>query len=126
MATKRLQIIGNFGSGGSVELDTTLTQAGKAADAAAVGTALGDIEAALDSIIAIQEELIGSSSEGDSSDTTYYCSACGAEITTDTAQVGCCSECGARCIVCPDCGAIHASEGPYECVNCGRDLEELV
>ena len=51
------------GGGGSVELDTTLTQAGKAADAGAVGTALGNIETALDGIIAIQNELIGGDGE---------------------------------------------------------------
>jgi hypothetical protein len=52
--------------GGSVELDTTLTQKGKAADAKAVGDAIGDVESALDSIeagldriIEIQNSLIG-------------------------------------------------------------------
>lgn len=41
MSTKKLQIIGSIGgSGGSVSLDTTLTQSGKAADAKAVGDAL--------------------------------------------------------------------------------------
>lgn len=45
--------------GGSVELDTTLTEAGKAADAKAVGDKLGDIESALDHIIEIQNSLIG-------------------------------------------------------------------
>lgn len=45
--------------GGSVTLDTTLTQEGMAADAKAVGDKIGDIETALDGIIAIQNELIG-------------------------------------------------------------------
>jgi hypothetical protein len=47
------------GGGGSVELDTTLTQEGKAADAKAVGDAIGGIESALDAIIEIQNSLIG-------------------------------------------------------------------
>ena len=38
MSTKKIQIIGNLG--GNVELDTTLTEAGKAADAKSVGDAL--------------------------------------------------------------------------------------
>lgn len=38
MATKKLQIIGNIGGG--VDLDVTLTEAGKAADAKSVGDAL--------------------------------------------------------------------------------------
>lgn len=45
--------------GGSVELDTTLSVSGKAADAKAVGDAIGDIESALDGIIEIQNSLIG-------------------------------------------------------------------
>lgn len=49
--------------GGSVALDTTLTQAGVAADAKAVGDKLGVIETALDTIIAIQNELIGGDAE---------------------------------------------------------------
>lgn len=47
------------GGSGSIEIDTTLTQSGKAADAKAVGDKLGDIETALDSIIEIQNGLIG-------------------------------------------------------------------
>jgi hypothetical protein len=50
METRRLQILGSLG-GGSVELDTTLTKEGKAADAKAVGDALD----ALDTIIAVDE-----------------------------------------------------------------------
>lgn len=45
-------------TGGSVELDTTLSVSGKAADAKAVGDAIGDIDSALDSIIAEQEAII--------------------------------------------------------------------
>lgn len=51
--------IGSGGGGSSVELDTTLTKEGMAADAKAVGDRIGDIEVALDEIIAIQNELIG-------------------------------------------------------------------
>lgn len=51
------------GGGGSIALDATLTQAGMAADAKAVGDRIGDIETALDAIIAIQEELIGGDGE---------------------------------------------------------------
>lgn len=40
MSTKRLQIIGNLGTGSSVDIDSTLTQSGKAADSKAVGDAL--------------------------------------------------------------------------------------
>lgn len=39
--------------------DKTLTKSGRAADAAVVGEKLGDIETALDGIIALQEEMIG-------------------------------------------------------------------
>ena len=53
-------VVGRPVSGGaSVELDTTLTQEGKAADAKAVGDKLGDIDTALDGIIEIQNSLIG-------------------------------------------------------------------
>ena len=41
MSTKKLQIIGNLG--GNIELDTTLTQSGLAADAKAVGDALDNV-----------------------------------------------------------------------------------
>lgn len=54
-------IPGGGAGGGDVTIDTTLSIRGAAADAAAVGDALGDISAALDNIIAIQEELTGSS-----------------------------------------------------------------
>lgn len=67
---------GSGGGGSTVELDTTLTKSGKAADAKAVGDrmttiedtlvdveeSLGEIETALDSIIALQESLIGGES----------------------------------------------------------------
>lgn len=45
--------------GVSVELDTTLSVEGKAADAKAVGDAIGNVESALDGIIEIQNSLIG-------------------------------------------------------------------
>lgn len=52
--------VDQIGSGsGSVNLDTTLTKSGQAADAKAVGDKLGPIESTLDSIIAIQNSLIG-------------------------------------------------------------------
>ena len=51
--------IGGSSGGESVSLDTTLTKQGYAADAKVVGDRLGDIETALDSILAIQNELIG-------------------------------------------------------------------
>ena len=51
--------VGEGGSGDSVELDETLTQAGMAADAKAVGDKIGNIETALDEIIELQNELIG-------------------------------------------------------------------
>ena len=38
MSTKKLQILGSFGSG--IEMDSTLTQSGQAADAKVVGDAL--------------------------------------------------------------------------------------
>ena len=50
-------------SSSGVALDDTLTQSGKAADAKAVGDKLGDIETALDSIIEIQNGLIGGGTE---------------------------------------------------------------
>ena len=43
----------------AVDLDTTLSKSGQAADAKAVGDAIGNIETALDGILAIQNELIG-------------------------------------------------------------------
>ena len=55
--------IGDGGSGGSVDLDTTLTQAGMAADAKAVGDRLGDIDAAFDELHAYAQALIGGVSE---------------------------------------------------------------
>ena len=52
--------VGAGGSGGgSVDLDTTLTQAGMAADAKAVGDRFGDVETALDAIIDIQNQILG-------------------------------------------------------------------
>lgn len=50
-------------SSSGVALDDTLTQSGKAADAKAVGDKLGDIETALDSIIEIQNGIIGGGTE---------------------------------------------------------------
>lgn len=45
MSTKKLQIIGSLGGGASVELDSTLTKSGKAADAKAVGDAIANSQA---------------------------------------------------------------------------------
>ena len=50
---------GDTSGGSTIALDTTLTKAGMAADAKAVGDRVGHIETALDAIIAIQKELIG-------------------------------------------------------------------
>lgn len=47
-----------FGSGGSVELDTTLSQEGKAADAKAVGDRIGDIETALTELHTYAQALV--------------------------------------------------------------------
>ena len=47
------------GGGGSVELDTTLSVAGKAADAKAVGDAIGNIAAAFDELHAYAQALVG-------------------------------------------------------------------
>lgn len=55
--------IGDGGGGGSVDLDATLTQAGMAADAKAVGDRLGDIDAAFDELHAYAQALIGGGSE---------------------------------------------------------------
>lgn len=44
------------GGGTSVEVDKTLSIEGAAADAKAVGDALGDVETALDHIIELQEQ----------------------------------------------------------------------
>jgi hypothetical protein len=46
----------------AVATDTTLRKDGSPADAGAVGESLGDIESALDSIIALQNSLIGGES----------------------------------------------------------------
>lgn len=55
--------VGAGGSGGgSVDLDTTLTQAGMAADAKAVGDRFGDIDAAFDELHAYAQGLIGGNS----------------------------------------------------------------
>ena len=54
---------GGSGGGGSVDLDTTLTQAGMAADAKAVGDRLGDLDAAFDELHAYAQALVGGGSE---------------------------------------------------------------
>jgi hypothetical protein len=55
----RIELTDIHNAGGSVELDTTLSESGKAADAKAVGDAIGDVESALDRIVEIQNSLIG-------------------------------------------------------------------
>lgn len=46
----------------TVDTDTTLSQEGLPADGAAVGVALGDLDGALDKILAIQAALMGGGS----------------------------------------------------------------
>ena len=47
----------------TVDTDTTLSKEGVPADGAAVGAAMGDLDAALDEILAIQAALIGGDSQ---------------------------------------------------------------
>ena len=44
MATKKLQLLGNFGTGGDVSIDNSLTQSGQAADAKVTGEKISAIE----------------------------------------------------------------------------------
>ena len=50
MSTKKLQILGSFGSGSSVELDTTLTQSGMAADAKVTGDRISNLATQINNI----------------------------------------------------------------------------
>ena len=59
----RFQSIENrLDGGGSVDLDTTLTKEGMAADAKAVGDRLGDIDAVFEELHAYAQDLIGGDS----------------------------------------------------------------
>lgn len=51
MSTKKIQILGSFGS--NVEVDSTLTQAGKAADAKATGDAINQVQTSIDEVVGI-------------------------------------------------------------------------
>lgn len=55
MATKKLQLLGNFGTGGDVQIDNSLTQSGQAADAQVTGEKINDLEIRVDNI----DSLIG-------------------------------------------------------------------
>ena len=50
MATKKLQLLGNFGTGGDIKIDNTLTQSGQAADAEATGEKISGIETQINNI----------------------------------------------------------------------------
>lgn len=56
MSTKKLQIIGNFG-GNSIEIDDTLTRIGHAADAKATGDAINQLQANVDNVANIVNNL---------------------------------------------------------------------
>lgn len=73
-------------------------------------TTLGDIESALDTIIAIQEELInnGGPSGGDYE---YYCDNCGAGMD----NLLYCDNCGTSFSECEWCGTRYNSDGPPPC-----------
>ena len=71
-------------------------------------TTLGDIESALDSIIAIQEELINN---GGSSDDGYYCDNCGEHMD----DLWYCDNCGTSYSQCEWCGTRYNSDGPPPC-----------
>ena len=77
-----------------------------------LNSVIGDIEAALDRIIAIQEELINN---GGSSD-VYTCSDCGAHMDDPLY----CNECSAMYFICEVCGTRHYNDGTFNfCENCG-------
>ena len=67
-------------------------------------TTLGDIESALDTIIAIQEELINNGGGGEDG---YYCDNCG-ELMSDPYW---CENCGTNYGECPVCGMRYIDEG---------------
>lgn len=75
-------------------------------------TTLGDIESALDTIIAIQEELINNG--GGDSDEGVYCPNCG-EPMNDPAY---CENCGFRQLECGNCGRYFEDTGG-PCPYCG-------
>lgn len=81
---------------------------------AASAEVLGDIEAALDAIIAIQEELIA----GGGSVEEVYCPSCGGAILLEDGSAYC-DNCGIYYRKCVNCGELHNMEGPPMCDYCG-------
>lgn len=80
---------------------------------AASADAIGDIESALDSIIAIQEELINNGGGGD------YCDNCG-ELMNEPYY---CDNCGTSYSFCEWCGVRYIDEGgppPCDCESGGE------
>lgn len=77
---------------------------------AAPAESIGDIESALDTIIAIQEELInnGGGDEG------VYCPNCGEPMNDPTY----CENCGFRQLLCGNCGSYYEDTGG-PCPDCG-------
>ncbi len=73
MATKKMQIIGNF-----MEVDSTLTQAGRAADAKAAGDAINQMQASIDEVVdlvggsSVADQIAGKADVGHSHDDRYY------------------------------------------------------
>ena len=55
--TKKIQILGSFGS--NVEVDSTLTQTGKAADAKATGDAINQLQTSIDEVTGLVGDLNG-------------------------------------------------------------------
>lgn len=98
---------------------------------AASAEAIGDIESALDTIIAIQEELINNGGGGDYE---YYCDNCGAGMN----DLWYCDNCGTSYSQCEWCGTRYIDEGGpppcgcdggssgdgNACPNCGETLDE--
>lgn len=73
MATKKLQIIGNL-----MEVDSTLTQAGQAADAKATGDAINQMQASIDEVVdlvgdsSVADQIAGKADVGHSHNDRYY------------------------------------------------------
>lgn len=113
---------------------TDLTEEEQAQARANIGAAsaesIGDIESALNSIIAIQEELINNGG-----DDGYYCDNCGEPMN----EPYYCDNCGTNYGECPVCGVRYIDEGGpppcgcesddgggsgNSCPNCGETLDE--
>ena len=87
-----------------------------ARDLLGVTDQIGDIEEALDGIIAIQNALIGGS-------VTVTCPYCGEQTTAEPHVSKSCPNCGDPITVCHECGAVVALNGPPECGECGTPVE---